>query len=153
MSTTHTSDGVSRRVVDALLGIGVVGTLFGALGTVLAYLWPTARGGGSDYLVDATGQIAATAIGHDEAVVGRSRLGKIIVIRKEDELIGLQATCTHLGCTVAWNATTQQVECPCHGARYNIRGDVLRGPARDPLGQVDLRVEEGGIRVRPPLEG
>ena len=145
--------GVSRRLVSALLGVGIFSTITGFAGAAFAYLWPSARVGGTDVLVGATGPVDPAGIGHDESVVGRSRLGKVLVIRKREELIGLQATCTHLGCTVAWNADSQQIECPCHGARYNLRGDVLRGPARDPLGRVDVTIEQGAIRVRPPLEG
>lgn len=144
---------VPRRLVNALLGLGCVGTASGCLGAVLGYLWPMPVAGGSDQLVGAAGPLSAGDIADDQGVVGRSRLGKVLVIRKKDELVGLLATCTHLGCTVTWNATTQQVECPCHGARYNIRGDVLRGPARQPLGPVTLAVEAGAIHVRPALRG
>jgi Rieske Fe-S protein len=85
--------------------------------------------------------------------VGRSRLGKILVVRRRDGLVGLTATCTHLGCTVAWNGANGQVECPCHGARYNLHGEVLNGPAREPLTIVSVTVEPDGIRVRPQLQG
>jgi len=153
MSDSAVYSGPTRRLVNALLGLGFVGTVTGFAGTVLAYLWPTAGGAGSEFLVGAAGPLRAEDIGPEGSVVGRSRLGKILVVRREDGLVGLQATCTHLGCTVAWDATTGQVECPCHGARYNLHGEILGGPAREPLEQVSLTVEEGGIRVSPLLEG
>ena len=91
-----------------------------------------------------------SAIGINQGVVARNDLGKILVLRRPNgEFVGMLATCTHLGCTVAWNPQDEQVDCPCHGARYNLLGEVLRGPARDPLSRVDIIVEESGLRARP----
>ena len=141
---------VSRRLVNLFLGLGFVGTMGGFMGTALAYLLPL-RGafGAAGFISGRQGPLIADEIGEDQGVVGRSHLGKILIIRKNDRLIGLQATCTHLGCTVAWNGATQQIECPCHGARYTIHGQVLRGPARDPLEQIELVASDQGIRLAP----
>lgn len=54
------------------------------------------------------------------------------------EFIAISLTCTHLGCTV--EETGDGFLCPCHGSRYNKDGQVLQGPAKQPLRP--LRVEK-----------
>lgn len=49
---------------------------------------------------------------------------------------GVSSTCTHAGCPVTFRADKQLVECPCHGARFDLQGNVLRAPAASPLRQV-----------------
>jgi Rieske Fe-S protein len=41
--------------------------------------------------------------------------------------------CSHLGCSIALNATDKRFDCPCHGSRFHLDGTVLRGPAPVPL--------------------
>lgn len=52
---------------------------------------------------------------------------------KNGELHAVSAKCTHVGCTVAWQAAPEQFVCPCHKSRFSAEGAVLNGPARAPL--------------------
>lgn len=63
---------------------------------------------------------------------------KYAVARIDGELRTVDPTCTHMGCTVAWNAAEKSWDCPCHGSRFDTRGAVLNGPATTPLASPDL---------------
>ncbi|MDP9611845.1 FAD-dependent oxidoreductase [Streptomyces demainii] len=60
------------------------------------------------------------------------------VYRDEEGTVhAVSATCTHLGCVVAFNAAERAWECPCHGSRFGTDGRVLQGPANRPLERRD----------------
>ncbi|HSI76671.1 MAG TPA: FAD-dependent oxidoreductase [Lunatimonas sp.] len=41
----------------------------------------------------------------------------------------VSSICPHMGCIVHWNEVETSWDCPCHGSRFSIDGDVLEGPA------------------------
>lgn len=51
----------------------------------------------------------------------------------QGKLHGLSPTCPHLGCIVHFNSAEHSWDCPCHGSRFNIKGEILHGPAASPL--------------------
>ncbi|WP_110930886.1 FAD-dependent oxidoreductase [Paenibacillus bouchesdurhonensis] len=51
----------------------------------------------------------------------------------EGRLFIVDTTCTHLGCEVEWNDAERSWDCPCHGSRFNYKGEVLEGPAIENL--------------------
>ena len=74
--------------------------------------------------------------------------GKVVKLNNEtmalykEETGALHAvnpTCTHMKCAVAWNAAEKSWDCPCHGARYSVDGEVLTGPADANLELIELR--------------
>jgi Rieske Fe-S protein len=42
-------------------------------------------------------------------------------------------TCPHLGCLLSWNPDDLSWDCPCHGSRFDVDGNLLDGPAQDTL--------------------
>jgi glycine/D-amino acid oxidase-like deaminating enzyme/nitrite reductase/ring-hydroxylating ferredoxin subunit len=55
----------------------------------------------------------------------------------EGELRLLSATCTHAGCVVRWNGFERCWDCPCHGSQFSTEGEVLQGPAHEPLARYE----------------
>jgi Rieske Fe-S protein len=68
---------------------------------------------------------------------GDNYAGKIsfngFVLKVQSRLIVLSATCSHLGCTVTPNYSADKFQCPCHGSQFDLVGNVIHGPAADPL--------------------
>jgi thiosulfate dehydrogenase [quinone] large subunit len=70
----------------------------------------------------------------------------LVIHLPNNTYVAYDATCTHQGCTVAYDPTTQALICPCHGAAYDPSADaaVLAGPTTLPLTPVPLRIDGKG---------
>jgi cytochrome b6-f complex iron-sulfur subunit len=66
---------------------------------------------------------------------------------KDGGFLAMDRTCTHLGCTVPWNADENCFRCPCHASSFDITGAVLAPPAPRPLDLYPVRIENGIVRV------
>jgi glycine/D-amino acid oxidase-like deaminating enzyme/nitrite reductase/ring-hydroxylating ferredoxin subunit len=87
-----------------------------------------------------------------EGAVVRNGVRKLAVYRDEaGELHRLSATCTHLGCVVHWNSAERSWDCPCHGSRFDLDGQVLHGPAAQALERIEPEGPQPGLR--PPGAG
>jgi cytochrome b6-f complex iron-sulfur subunit len=74
--------------------------------------------------------------------------GKFYLARLADGgFLALDRTCTHLGCTVPWDAETARFNCPCHASSFDITGAVLAPPAPRPLDLFLVRIENGIVKV------
>jgi len=55
------------------------------------------------------------------------------------QVVAFSAVCTHQQCVVA--AAGSEFDCPCHGSRFDAAtGDVLNGPALQPLSAIPVAV-------------
>jgi Rieske Fe-S protein len=55
------------------------------------------------------------------------------VVKNQGKVEVFAINCSHLGCSVALNASAKSFDCPCHGSRFHLDGTVLHGPAPAPL--------------------
>ena len=61
--------------------------------------------------------------------------------------MALSQKCSHIGCRVPFCTTSQWFECPCHGAQFNMAGEVRRGPAPAGLWRFPIEVTRDGSVV------
>ncbi len=66
--------------------------------------------------------------------------GKQIAAYRDEsgDLRSFSAVCPHLGCIVRWNGEQKSFDCPCHGSRFDLEGEVIEGPALKGLPRVEI---------------
>ena len=78
----------------------------------------------------------------------------VLVMRVEnDQFRVFSLSCTHIGCVLRWDNETQDLVCPCHGSRFNDRGNPTKGPAKTNLKQyqsqfLGMTGAAGGTKLR-----
>ena len=72
----------------------------------------------------------------------------VLVINRPDRgLIVLSRVCTHLGCLVDYNKAINKIVCPCHGAQFDLQGNVISGPPPKPLPIIPVKAEGDSIVI------
>jgi succinate dehydrogenase / fumarate reductase iron-sulfur subunit len=73
----------------------------------------------------------------------------VMVCRRADvnNMVVFNTTCTHLGCTVRWDAGKNIYVCACHGGQFDHEGRVIAGPPPRPLDTYRFKVESGYLLV------
>ncbi len=57
---------------------------------------------------------------------------KVGVYKEPDGTIhAVDVRCPHLGCQLEWNPDEKSWDCPCHGSRFDYKGNWLCGPAQE----------------------
>ena len=85
------------------------------------------------------GSLKPEELGPGDGRVVSEGLRQVAVSRDEGgDLHAVSARCTHMGCILNWNAAERTWDCPCHGSRFAGDGQVVQGPATQPLQRVEL---------------
>ncbi len=69
-----------------------------------------------------------------------------------DGVVAYSKVCTHVGCAVGlYEQQTHHLLCPCHQSTFDLTEDckVIFGPAKRPLPQLKITVDDAGYLVAP----
>ena len=136
-----------RRFLDFFLGASSLAWLATVFYPVIRYLKPLPRAGGSGPTRLTREELAKLEKDHFVIVpVGGKRV--LVLISAAQQLVALDAKCTHEGCTVQYLAAESAIWCACHNARFDLDGRVVSGPPPRPLPKYTAeRQEDGGILI------
>jgi len=84
--------------------------------------------------------------------VRRSNGERVCLVRTQGEVAAISNLCTHQEFDMALGDAPGDgtIECAWDGARFDIRtGEVLQGPATDPLPVYEVIVQDGAVLVGP----
>lgn len=127
-----------RRVVQILLGGGLLASAASFIYPVLRYIIPPATTdmGGDSVVAAKVGELKPNS-----AKIFRfgSRPG-LLVLGADGEYRAMSGTCTHLSCTVQYRGDLHQVWCACHNGLYDMAGRNVSGPPPRPLQLFDVHV-------------
>lgn len=133
---------VTRRKFVVNVGWGLFAAFVaGALGAVQRYLFPNVLYEPSSHF----------KVGRPEEYTPNTVSEKWLkdfrtwVIRDAGGIYAVWARCTHLGCTPRWFSNEGRFRCPCHGSNYNIKADVIAGPAPRPMYRCKIWIDEQGV--------
>ena len=71
------------------------------------------------------------------------------LVRRGQDVTGLSAVCTHMGCILNYSKFRDQFECPCHGATFKTNGqptDKYDTPLPR-LPSLQVRIQRGQVEV------
>ena len=93
-------------------------------------------------------------IAEGASLSGRVGDEPVLLSKIDGSLFAVSATCTHYGGDLAKGlARGASVRCPLHHACFSLRtGEVLRGPALDPVARWTVEVEDDRAFVREKLD-
>jgi nitrite reductase/ring-hydroxylating ferredoxin subunit len=92
---------------------------------------------------------AVTELPEGTPVAFRTGAIEGFLIRRGQEVKGLSAVCTHMGCILNYSKFRDQFECPCHGATFQTNGkptDQYDTPLPR-LPSLQVRIQRGQVEV------
>lgn len=135
-----------------LLRIGFLGGTLLAVGEISALVVPFIRvnkilGLGAKIAVGTKQSVLATFKSTNDTPILNLE-GKFFLIHAPGGIIAAYRKCTHLGCSVPWNAAEDQFHCPCHGSLYDKHTAVVKGgPAPKPLQLFHITADPSGTLI------
>ena len=143
-----------RKAAGTMLSAGGLGLMTAAayLGGHLAYI----RGVGVNHtafqepVIQWTDVAALADLSQDKPVAATAAGVPVVLVRRDDQVHALSATCVHAGGPLAEGTLIDgSLRCPWHGSVFRLRdGKALRGPAATAQPAWQVCIEEGRVLVR-----
>lgn len=74
--------------------------------------------------------------------------GRFFLVRSsEGGFLAVYRRCTHLGCSVNWEAEQNRFFCPCHASSFDQHGDVENPPAPRALDTFPVQIKDEQVIV------
>src|SRR5437868_11336752 len=128
-----------RYFVNSLLGSGVVATAASIFYPILKFVIPPPD--------SAESAVMSVSVGRPDAIPPNSgtifKFGGepgLLIRSAEGELRAFSARCTHLNCTVQYDAGERSIICACHGGQFDLNGKNIAGPPPRPLTAYSVNV-------------
>lgn len=137
---------VSRKVVLAGAGVGLAAAAVAACsGGSAPESSESSDSSGSPAASPGAAEAEALAPTADVPVGSGVIVDEIVVTQPAaGEFKGFSAVCTHTGCVLN-EIADGTINCPCHGSKFSLDGEVVNGPAKKPLEAVAVRVQGDSI--------
>lgn len=123
------------------IAIGSLGVI--VVGSVLSACKKDGEPDKVDFTINTDGD-DYKALKNDGGFVSKDR---IYIINNGGDIIAISQVCTHQECPVNYIPSGKTFPCPCHGSIFDIDGNVLQGPAQQPLFKYTVTVDGTTIRV------
>jgi cytochrome b6-f complex iron-sulfur subunit len=92
-------------------------------------------------------EVPIADLSEDQAMFFDRQGTQIALVYTEQQPKIFNAACTHLGCLVTWDQNEHLFHCPCHGAVFDDKGQVVRGPTNIPLKKIDFEIKNNVIVI------
>lgn len=92
----------------------------------------------------------AEAEGKTSFTVRTRRFSEPLLLARQEEgtWLAIRLYCPHKGCTVVQRE--ERLVCPCHGSQFTMTGQLLKGPAKQPLTTLPVTVAGKHLVVKFP---
>lgn len=114
-----------RTFIDYLLGGSLGLVALSILGGVFTFLYPSKR------VIESQEEISVgnkSNIPPGKGKVFPYRDKAVLVINTQQGFVALSAVCTHRCCLLTWREEKKEILCPCHGGKFDVKGNILGGP-------------------------
>jgi Rieske Fe-S protein len=134
-----------RRLLNTLLSSGIAATAASIIYPIVRFIIPPEA---------AESAVMSVSAGRPDDVPPNTgtifKFGAepgLLIRTTEGELKAFSARCTHLNCTVQYDAAQKLIVCACHNGQFDLNGKNVAGPPPKPLPALNVNVRGDEVIV------